>query len=132
MAEKDQQVRCPHCEEVFKVPLETASSAAEIAKVLGEEREQIEIILQKYASQLPKTEDHRHKTGDEFLDCPECRLWFDKTAQHYQVTQKESPPAPPPTEKQKEPPPAPPPTEKKKEPEPAAIGSVFSTKTGEG
>jgi len=120
MAEKEQQIRCPHCEEVFKVPIETTSSAAEIAKVMGQEREQIEIILQKYASQLPRTEDHRHKTADEFLDCPECRLWFDKTAQQYQVRKKEPPPAPPP---------APAPEVKKKEPAPAAIGSVFSTKT---
>ncbi|MBA7482554.1 hypothetical protein ES707_18045 [subsurface metagenome] len=115
MAEKEQQIRCPECEKVFKIPIETTSSAAEIAQVLGQEREQIEIILQKYASQLPKTEDHRHKTSDEFLDCPECRLWFDKTATQYQVIKKEPPPAPPPKVEKKEPVAAEP-----------AIGSVFS------
>jgi len=126
MAEKEQQIRCPHCEEVFKIPIETTSSAAEIAQVIGQEREQIEVILQKYASQLPKTEDHRHKTADEFLDCPECRLWFDKTLQRYQLTEKEPPPPEP------APAPAPAPTKEPKEPEPAAIGSVFGAKTGEG
>lgn len=122
MAEKEQQIRCPHCEEVFKIPIETTSSAAEIAQVLGQEREQIEVILQKYASQLPTTEDHRHKTADEFLDCPDCRRWFDKTAQHYQVTKKEPPPAPAP---------APAPKVEEKVPGPAAIGSVFSKKEGD-
>lgn len=117
MAEKKQEIRCPECDKVFKIPIETTSSAAEIADVLGKEREQIEVILQKYASQLPKTEDHRHKTADDFLDCPECRLWFDKTAQRYQVTQKEPPPAPPPEEKKKEEP------VKTRQP----IGSIFAT-----
>ncbi len=100
----EKKVQCPHCNEVFGLDL-PAVSADQLTKA------DLEAILSK--AQTPGNLDHRHKTADEFLDCPECRLWVDKTAQRYQVTKKEPEPAP---------------EEKKKEPEPAAqqaIGSIF-------
>ncbi len=105
----EKKVQCPHCNEIFKLDL-PAVSAEQLT------RADIEEILSK--AQTPGNLDHRHKTADEFLDCPECRLWVDKTAQRYQVTEKE----PPPPEPEPEP-----------EPEPAAkpaVGSIFSAKTG--
>ncbi len=98
----EKKVQCPHCNEVFGLDL-PAVSADQLTKA------DLEEILSK--AQTPGNLDHRHKTADDFLDCPECRLWVDKTAQRYQVTGKE-----------------PAPEEKKKEPEPAAqqaIGSIF-------
>ncbi|MBA7523816.1 hypothetical protein ES705_15950 [subsurface metagenome] len=106
----EKKVQCPHCDEIFKLDLPPVS-----AEQLT--RADIEDILNK--SQTPGNLDHRHKTADEFLDCPECRLWVDKTAQRYQVTEKEPPPG---GEQghQKKP--------GDKEPEPAAksaVGSIF-------
>lgn len=106
----EKKVQCPHCNEIFKLDL-PAVSAEQLT------RADIEEILKE--AQTPGNLDHRHKTADEFLDCPECRLWVDKTAQRYQVVEKE-----PKKEPDKEP---------DKEPEPAvrpAVGSIFSTKEG--
>lgn len=110
----EKKVQCPHCNEIFKLDL-PAVSADQLT------RADIEEILKQV--QTPGNLDHRHKTADEFLDCPECRLWVDKTAQRYQVTEKEPPP-PEPADQLGE-------GEEKpgdKEPEPAtkpAIGSIF-------
>ncbi|GAI81582.1 unnamed protein product [marine sediment metagenome] len=121
MAEK--KVQCPECSSVFRIELPEAQP--EDLKAVT--RKDIEEILTR---KTPDT-DHRHKTADEFLDCPECRLWFDKTALRYQVAEKEPEPAPEPTEEK----PAEQPAEgeeETEEKEPAAakpaIGSVFSPK----
>ena len=105
----EKKVQCPHCNEIFKLDL-PAVSADQLT------RADIEEILKQVQS--PGNLDHRHKTADEFLDCPECRLWVDKTAQRYQVVQKEPPP------------PGDQPGEKELEPAATkpAIGSIFSTK----
>ena len=112
----EKKVQCPHCSEIFKLDIPEAQQG-DLQPVT---MKQLEEILNKAPGDL----DHRHKTADDFLDCPECRLWFDKTAQRYQVTEKEPEPKPEP-----EPEPKPEP-----EPEPAAkkpaFGSVFSAKTG--
>ena len=78
----EKKVQCPHCSEIFKLAL-PAVSADQLT------RSDIEDILGK--AQIPGNLDHQHKTADEFLDCPECRLWVDKTALRYQVTDKEPP-----------------------------------------
>ncbi|MBA7541285.1 hypothetical protein ES705_33592 [subsurface metagenome] len=109
----EKKVQCPHCNEIFKLDL-PAVSAEQLT------RKDIEEILSK--AQTPGNLDHRHKTADEFLDCPECRLWVDKTAQRYQITEKEPPPADQPGEGEEKP--------GDKEPEPAAkpaTGSIFKT-----
>lgn len=82
----EQKVQCPHCNEIFELELPGVP-----------------------ADQLI---DHRHKSADEFLDCPECRQWVDRTAQRYQVVAKEIPPQPG-EEKEPEPPDRP------------ATGSIF-------
>lgn len=74
------KVQCPHCDEIFgldlpMVPADRITSG------------DLEDILKRV--QPAGNLDHRHKTADEFLDCPECRLWVDKTAKRYQVTEKE-------------------------------------------
>ena len=130
MGKKIAELTCPECQKAIQVPFEVNDppSLEEITNALKEVGSgppgQIEEILKRYGFNLTKTEDHRHKTADEFLDCPECRLWVDTTAKSYQVVKKE-PPAPPP-----EPEPEPEP-----EKEPAAtrppIGSIFSVKSGE-
>lgn len=100
----EKKVQCPHCSEIFNLNL-PAVSAEQLTRV------DLEEILSK--AQTPGNLDHRHKTADAFLDCPECRLWVDKTAQRYQVIAKE----PEPVKK----------AEPEKEPEPAkpAVGSIF-------
>ncbi|GAI72629.1 unnamed protein product [marine sediment metagenome] len=111
----ERKVQCPHCDEIFKIDLPPVP-AGNIT------REALEEILNK--AQTPGNLDHRHKTADDFLDCPECRLWVDKTAQRYQVVEKEPPPPPEPGDHPGE-------GEEKpgdKEPEPAekpAVGSIF-------
>jgi len=109
----EKKVQCPHCNEIFNLDL-PAVSAEQLT------RADIEEILKNF--QTPGNLDHRHKTADEFLDCPECRLWVDKTAQRYQVTEKEPPPGEKPGDQPGE-------GEEKpgdKKPEPAtAIGSIF-------
>ena len=125
MAEK--KVQCPECSSVFRIELPEAQP--EDLKAVT--RKDIEEILTR---KTPDT-DHRHKTADEFLDCPECRLWFDKTALRYQVAEKKPEPAPTPEPTEEEP--AEQPAEGEEEPEEKepvaakpAIGSVFSPKTG--
>ena len=86
MAKKDQKVQCPKCEEVFKVPIEVAELPADLLT-----RKDIEEVLKNYQQPKDTESDHKHKTADEFLDCPECRLWWDKTATRYHVVPKEPP-----------------------------------------
>ena len=90
MATKD--VECPHCQKVFGFPLDELT------------QEDLAPLLKQAAGK----EDHRHKSADEFADCPECRTWFDTTATKYKLSAKE-------------------PAQGDREPEPAApaIGSIF-------
>ena len=110
----DKKVQCPHCNEIFNLDLPEAPPA-DLGKI---SRKDLEEILSK--AQTPGNLDHRHKTADEFLDCPDCRLWVDNTAQRYRVIEKEPPPGKKPGDK---------------EPEPVAkpaVGSIFSAaKEGE-
>jgi len=121
MAEK--KVQCPECSSVFRIELPEAQPEDLKAVTIKD----IEEIL----TRKPPDTDHRHKTADEFLDCPECRLWFDKTALRYQVAEKKPEPAPTPEPTEEEP--AEQPAEGEEEPEEKepvaakpAIGSVFS------
>jgi len=93
MATKD--VQCPHCEKIFGFPLDELTQED----------------LAPFLNQAAGKEDHRHKTADEFADCPECRAWFENTATKYRLAAKE------PAASDKEPEPAAPAT--------PAIGSIF-------
>ena len=86
----NKKLECPHCNTVFEFPLDELS------------QDEIKQLATKI-----ETEDHRHKTADEFADCPECRQWFDKTAEKYTITLKE------------------PETDTKTEPTRPQIGSIF-------
>ena len=109
----EKKVQCPHCSEIFKVELPMLQ-ASQVT------RADIEGILKQVQS--PGNLDHRHKTADEFLDCPECRLWWDKTAQRYQVTEKEPVSQEQKTEEQ--------PGEKEPAETKQPVGSIFSSKKG--
>jgi len=119
---KEKTVKCPHCEEVFKLP----GADTESSELLAQHTKNIEDLIQKYQAQLPepKTEDHRHKTADEFLDCPECALWVQQTAKRYQVTPVETKEAPEQPEEK-------PQTEEQPQ-APAHTGSIFGKRGGEG
>ena len=89
---------CPECGKDVQVPLEVEEPPTldQISSTLKESLKghplaaDIEKIVQEQLSGLkPGKEDHRHKTADELLDCPECRAWFDKTSERYQVATKE-------------------------------------------
>jgi len=81
----EKKVQCPHCNEVFNLDF----PEAKLEEVKPLTKKDIEELLTRQAPDLT----HRHKTADEFLDCPECRLWFDKTAKRYQVTEKKPEPS---------------------------------------
>jgi len=113
---------CPGCKQHQEVPVDLpdlptieqiTSSFNEVLKgkqgISADSVHLIEELLKDYG---PKAEDHRHKTADEFLDCPECRGWMDKTATRYQIVAKP----------QEQPPPA-----QDKPPEQAALplGGIF-------
>ena len=108
---EEKKVECPHCDKAFMIPVDAGPTAAEIAAMVGQETGQIEELLKQYQGQLPRAEDHRHKTADEFLDCEGCSRWFNETTTKYTITPVEQPPAEPP---------APEPTEKE-----PAFGSIF-------
>ena len=80
----DKKVQCPHCDEVFSLKL----PPVKLDELSPE-------VFLKIRSELaaPGTDlDHRHKTADEFFDCPGCRQWVEKTASRHQVTTIEPPP----------------------------------------
>ncbi|MBA7608634.1 hypothetical protein ES703_15813 [subsurface metagenome] len=110
---------CPECNKLFKTEVDLPESATldQIQNALNEtlkdkqgiSPDDLKGILQEQLSPLkPVGEDHRHKTADEFLDCPECRQWFDKTAEKYTISSKE-----------------PAATDKEPEPEPQMFRSIF-------
>ena len=120
MTKKIADLTCPECNKQIQVPFEVAEPPTldEITNTLNEAlkghltADQVQNVIQEQLEGLkPSTADHRHKTGDEFFDCPECMSWVEKTAQHYQVAKKEPPPAP-----------------GDKEPKEQPIGSIFGAK----
>jgi len=90
----NKKVECPHCNQEFEFPLDDLTS------------DDIKPLVTKYEL---AGQDHRHQTADEFLDCPECRQWFNKTTEKYLISAKE--PAEPPAED--------------KQPAGPPIGSIF-------
>lgn len=115
MTRKIVDLTCPECQKAIQVPFEVEDppNLDEITSAIKEatkdqpSADQIQRAIQEQLDKLkPKEEAHRHKTADEFLDCPECRSWVDTTAKSYQVVKKE--PA---------------------APAPAAMGSIFKTKS---
>ena len=94
---------CPECQKLFQteVDIPDAPTLDQIHSTITEalkgkqgiSSDEIKQILQEQLTPLkPRGEDHRHKTADELLDCPECRSWIDKTIQRYQVTEKKEEP----------------------------------------
>lgn len=117
MTKRIAELNCPECNKPIQVPFDVKEPPTldEISNSLQEAlkgnltADQVQKVLQQQLEGLkPAKEGHQHKTADEFFDCPECKSWWDKTAQRYQVSAKEPP----------------------KEPAPAAgppVGSIFST-----
>ncbi|GAI60587.1 unnamed protein product, partial [marine sediment metagenome] len=111
---------CPECQKPIQVPFEVKEPPTldDITNTLNEAlkghltADQVQNVIREQLGGLkPPTADHRHKTGDEFFDCPECFSWVEKTAQRYQVTKKEP--------------------EKEPEPTEQPVGSIFGAKTGD-
>lgn len=101
-------VECPHCTKKLFVPLKDLPKPAL-------SQSEIQDLIKKHApAAVATTEDHRHNSFDQFLDCPECRLWAEKTGKRYKFTDtSEKPPAAEPKPAQSERPP---------------IGSIFKVK----
>lgn len=98
MSKKIAELICPECNKDIKVPFEVTEPPTldEISNALKESlqgqltpKEVERVIREQLEGLKPGKEDHRHKTADELLDCPECRSWFDQTSQRYQVAPKE-------------------------------------------
>jgi len=125
MSKKIAELTCPECKKAVEIPFEVADppTLEQISASLQEALkgnltvDQVQqVITEQLEGLKPPADDHRHKTADEFFDCPECITWVEKTAQRYQVSVKE-PPSPEPEDKEPEP-----------EPEPAtAVGSIFKS-----
>ena len=108
MTRRIAELTCPECQKPIQVPFDAkeAPTLDEITTALNEAfkargegapspeiAKELDELLKKYQSQLPAAEDHKHKTADEFLDCPECHLWFETTAKRYKVIPAEPTPA---------------------------------------
>ena len=93
------EILCPHCEKTFPSPIPDPPSLDQIKGLLKEFQgqnltaDQIDEAIKRTLS--PKADEHRHKTADELLNCPECSLWFERTAKQFEVRSKEKPPAQP-------------------------------------
>ena len=123
MSKKIAELTCPECKKEITVPFDVTDppTLEEISASLQEAlkgnltADQVgQVISEQLESLKPPAEDkedHKHKTADDFFDCPECLTWVEKTGQRYQVSPKE-PEKPP----------------EHPEQEPAPIGSIFSTK----
>ena len=87
------EILCPHCEKTFPSPIPDPPSLDQIKELMKEHQgsnltaDQLDEAIKR--SLAPKETEHRHKTADELLDCPECSLWFGRTAQRYEVRSKE-------------------------------------------
>ncbi|MBA7664126.1 hypothetical protein ES703_72177 [subsurface metagenome] len=80
MSKQSKKVQCPGCQELFTIELDIPELPSDLLT-----RKDIEGAI-KDLQPKPKDDNHKHKTADEFLDCPECRLWVDKTAKKYKIT----------------------------------------------
>lgn len=106
MSKRIVDLTCPECQKPIQVPFEVKEPPTldEISNALKENLKkenlkgqlstaEVERVIREQLEPLkPAKEDHRHKTADELLDCPECRSWVDKTIQRYQVTEKKEEP----------------------------------------
>ncbi len=106
MSKRIVDLTCPECQKLIQVPFEVKEPPTldEISNALRENLKkenlkgqlstaEVERVIREQLEPLkPPKEDHRHKTADELLDCPECRFWVDKTIQRYQVTEKKEGP----------------------------------------
>lgn len=92
------EILCPHCEKTFPSPIPDPPSLDQIQELLNKQQgstlnaEQLDDAIKRILS--PKAGEHRHKSADELLDCPECKGWFEKTAKRYEVKPREGTPAP--------------------------------------
>ena len=121
MSKRIAELTCPECQKAIQVPFDAKDppTLEEITNNLNEalkghpDTDQIQRTIREQLEGLkPRAEDHRHKTADEFFDCPECHSWVEKTGERYQVSKKEPPGEPP----------------KEPEPELPAFGSIFGSK----
>ncbi|GAI67853.1 unnamed protein product [marine sediment metagenome] len=86
------EILCPHCEKTFPSPIPDPPTLDQIQELLNKQpgqtltAEQLDDAIKRNLS--PKANEHRHKTADELLDCPECSSWFGKTATKYEVKPK--------------------------------------------
>ena len=92
------EILCPHCEKTFPSPIPDPPSLDQIQELLNKQQgqtlsaEQLDDAIKRSLS--PKADEHRHKSADELLDCPECSNWFERTAKRYEVKPKPETPAP--------------------------------------
>jgi len=97
---------CPECQKLFEpeVDIPDAPTLDQIHGTITEalkgkqgiSSDEVKQLLQEQLSPLkPKEGDHRHKTADDLLDCPECSDWVAKTSQKYKVVPKEEEPKQP-------------------------------------
>ncbi|MBA7578806.1 hypothetical protein ES708_20671 [subsurface metagenome] len=91
------EILCPHCEKTFPSPIPDPPTLDQIQELLNKQQgqtltaEQLDDAIKRSLS--PKANEHRHKSADELLDCPECSSWFEKTATKYEVKPKAETPA---------------------------------------
>ena len=81
----EQDVECPHCGKHSKIELEQPEQLSK--------EDILETLKQLQPAKPGADAGHKHKTADDFLDCPECRLWFDHTATRYDIHAKAPEPA---------------------------------------
>ena len=98
MTRRIADLTCPKCKEQVQIPFEVKEPPGleEITNAVNEalkgQPDQIQKVIREQLETLKPPEGdeaHKHKTADEFIDCPECRLWLDKTATRYKVVPKE-------------------------------------------
>jgi len=91
------EILCPHCEKTFPSPIPDPPTLDQIQELLNKQKgsnltaDQLDEAIKRSLS--PKADEHRHKSADELLDCPECSNWFERTAKRYEVKPKAETPA---------------------------------------
>ncbi|GAI67741.1 unnamed protein product [marine sediment metagenome] len=91
------EILCPNCNTTFPSPIPDPPSLDQIQELLNKQpgqtltAEQLDDAIKRSLS--PKADEHRHKSADELLDCPECSNWFERTATKYEVKPKAETPA---------------------------------------
>ena len=100
MTKRIADLTCPECKKPIQVPfdvkepptLDQIISAVNEAVSDHATTDQLQKVIEdQFEGLKPKKEEHKHKTADEFIDCPECKAWLDKTAQKYKVVPAEQP-----------------------------------------